>query len=150
MKHLMALGIKFIFTSIVLLSVFGIYYNSTILEIVMISTLVTGVAYVVGDLFILPRFGNVVATLADMGLAFLSIWGLSTLFIDPPDRLVLASLLSAVFIMLAEALFHAYLENKVLDKGENNLIFNSTSFQNKFQTELAEEHDFQELTKRNK
>ncbi|MBE4906902.1 YndM family protein [Bacillus luteolus] len=150
MKHLKALGIKFIFTSIILLSVFGIYYNSTVLEILMISALVTGVAYVIGDLFILPRLGNMVASLADMGLAFLSIWGLSLLFINPPDRLALASLFAAVFIMLAEALFHAYMENKVLDQGRNNMTFNMTSFQNKFQTELAEEHDIQNLNKREK
>jgi hypothetical protein len=150
MKHLKALGIKFIVTSIVLLSVLGIYYNSTILEIIMISALVTGVAYVVGDLFILPKFGNIVATLADFGLAFLSIWGLSLLFIAPPDRLATAALFAAVFIMLSEALFHAYMENKVLDKGQNNITFNSTSFQNKFQTELAEEPDLKDLNKRNK
>lgn len=147
----MALGIKFIFTSIILLSVFGSYYNSTILEILMISALVTGVSYLVGDLFILPRLGNIVASLADMGLAFLSIWGLSILFIDPPDRLALASFAAAVFIMLAEALFHAaYMENKVLDRGHNDMTFNMTSFQNKFQTELAEEHDLQDINKREK
>ncbi len=150
MKHLKALGIKFIFTSIILLSVFGIYYNSTVLEILMISALVTGVAYLIGDLFILPRLGNIVASLADMGLAFLSIWGLSLLLIAPPDRLALASLFAAIFIMLSEALFHAYMENKVLAKGLNNMTFNMTSFQNKFQTELAEEHDLHDLNKREK
>ncbi|QOR66127.1 YndM family protein [Cytobacillus suaedae] len=150
MKHVKAIGIKYIFTSIILLSVFGIYYNSTVLEILLISALVTGVAYVVGDLFILPRLGNLVASLADMGLAFLSVWGLSLVFIDPPDRLALASLFAAVFIMLTEALFHAYMENKVLDRGSNNMTFNMTSFQNKFQTELAEEHDLQDINKREK
>ncbi|MDF0728083.1 YndM family protein [Cytobacillus sp. S13-E01] len=150
MRHLKALGIKYIVISVVLLSILGIYYNASIAGILMISILVTGVAYVIGDLFILPRFGNLVATFADFGLAFASVWALSLLFIGQADRIVLASLFAATFIAMSEALFHAYMESKVLKKGDNHLTFNSTSFENRFQTEIAEETDIQDIKKEKK
>ena len=150
MKHLKALGIKYIVISIVLLSILGIYYNASIAGILMISLLITGVAYGIGDLFILPRFGNLVATFADFGLAFASVWALSLLFIGQADRIVLASLFAATFIAMSEALFHAYMESNVLEKGNNNNTINRTSFQNRFQTEMSEETDAQDATKKNR
>ncbi|WP_453996470.1 YndM family protein [Bacillus nitroreducens] len=138
MKHAKALGIKFIMISIVLLSLFGIFRGASFGEILLMSILVTGLAYVVGDLFTLPRMGNVVATFADFGLSFFAIWLLSYTFMDNTSGLITASIAAAGFISLGEALFHAYMQNKVLDEHEETT---RPIYRPNFQTEFAEEYE---------
>ena len=53
-----------------LMWIFLSYFGFTFGNIIITSVLFTGISYVVGDLFILPRFGNGAATLADFGLAW--------------------------------------------------------------------------------
>ncbi|WP_078544121.1 YndM family protein [Litchfieldia alkalitelluris] len=120
MKHLKALGIKFIVISIVLLSVLTIFSNATIGGVLVISAMVTGVSYIIGDLFILPRLGNMIATIADFGLAFASVWILSAIFIGTAFPILTASVFAAIFISLGEALFHAYMQSRVLNEENNN------------------------------
>jgi len=139
MRHFKALGIKFIVISIVLLSLFGIFRGASFGEILLMSILVTGLAYVVGDLFTLPRAGNTVATIADFGLSFFTIWILSYMFMDNNSGLITASLVAAGAIALSEVLFHAYMQNKVLE-GEPK-VENRAQFRPSFQTEFAEEYD---------
>lgn len=139
MRHFKALGIKFIVISIVLLSLFGIFRGASFGEILLMSILVTGLAYVVGDLFTLPRAGNTVATIADFGLSFFAIWILSYMFMDNTSGLITASLVAAGAIALSEVLFHAYMQNKVLE-GEPQ-VENRPQFRPNFQTEFAEEYD---------
>ncbi|WP_077618070.1 YndM family protein [Bacillus sinesaloumensis] len=140
MKHAKALGIKFIMISIVLLSLFGIFRGASFGEIILMSILVTGLAYVVGDLFTLPRTGNVVATIADFGLTFFAIWILSTMFMENTSALITASLAAAGLISLAEALFHSYMQNKVLDNTEEQSQ-TRPQFRPSYQTEFAEEYE---------
>nr|WP_309100894.1 YndM family protein [Fredinandcohnia onubensis] len=139
MRHFKALGIKFIVISIVLLSLFGIFRGASFGEILLMSILVTGLAYVVGDLFTLPRAGNTVATIADFGLSFFTIWILSYMLMDNNSDLITASLVAAGAIALSEVLFHAYMQNKVLE-GEPQ-VENRSQFRPTFQTEFAEEYD---------
>lgn len=144
LNHLKALGIKFVVISIVLLSILGIFQaTASIGEILMISFLVTGVAYVIGDLFVLPRFGNLIATIGDFGLSFLSVWILGSLFIEPTYSMISASLFSAIFISLSEALFHPYVKNKVLEKETENQILVPQRV--RYQSEFAEENDVYDI-----
>ncbi|WP_010281757.1 YndM family protein [Bacillus timonensis] len=139
MRHFKAIGIKFIVISIVLLSLFAIFRGASISNILLMSLLVTGIAYLIGDLFTLPRMGNAVATIADFGLSFFSIWFLSYLFMENTSSLITASLTAAALITASEALFHAYMQKKVL-KDENQQQI-SRQLQPSFQTEFAEEND---------
>lgn len=137
MRYLKALLIKFIVISVVILSLLSIFNTATITEMLFISLLVTGIAFVVGDLFILRRFGNLSATLADFGLAFLSIWMLSSLLIEAAYPIVLVSLFSAFFITICEAFFHAYLIEKVFEDDRKDP---STVIPNyRYQTEFSKE-----------
>ncbi|MGN7297933.1 YndM family protein [Ferdinandcohnia sp. SAFN-114] len=138
MRHFKALGIKFIVISIVLLSLFGIFRGASFGEILLMSILVTGLAYVVGDLFTLPRAGNTVATIADFGLSFFAIWILSYMFMDNTSGLITASLVAAGVIAISEVLFHAYMQNKVLNEEKH---VTRTHFRPSYQTEFAEEYD---------
>ncbi|MDC3412321.1 YndM family protein [Aquibacillus sp. 3ASR75-11] len=137
MNHAKAIGIKLIVIGVVLFSILGIFYNATLGNIFIITLLVTGIAYAIGDLYILPRYGNVFATIADFGLAFVSIWLLSSMFIEANGQIIAASLFASVFIAIGEAVFHIYMKNQVLhndDKRNNTHVINRN-----FQTEAAEE-----------
>ncbi|MFT4414036.1 YndM family protein [Fredinandcohnia humi] len=147
MKHLKALGIKFIVVSIVILSLLGIFGDTSVGELLLISLLVTAVAYILGDLFILPRMGNLIATVADIGLAFFTIWALSYMFLERTPSLVTAALVSSLAIGASEAIFHAYMQNKVL----NNKDYKQNrqqQFRPSYQTEFAEENELPSRKKR--
>lgn len=121
MKHLKGLSIKFIFTAIVVYSIFGIFYDASLWRLFWMSILVTGVSYIIGDLVILPKFGNLIASIADFGLAFLSFWVLGNLLIDLTISVVSAALFASVFMAVTEGLFHMYMTEQVLEsvpKGE--------------------------------
>lgn len=141
MKHVKALGIKFIFTAIVVYSIFGIFYNASLGRLFWISLLVTGVAYIIGDLYILPRSGNILASIADMGLAFLSLWVLGNILIEMTIPTVIASLFASVLIAICESLFHAYMLEQVINTREE------MPHSNQLQTEFAEETNEQTISK---
>lgn len=137
MKHLKAIGIKFIAITIVMYSVLAGFYTATVGNIFLISILVTGLSYVLGDLFILPRFGNLTATIADFGLTFFSLWVLTSLFFQTDYGIVTASLFSAILVSSTEAIFHLYMQSKVLHNEDEALYIPDV---NRYQTEYGEEN----------
>lgn len=142
MKHIKAIGIKFIYVTIVIASIFGILHHASIAMLISMSVVVTGATYLFGDLFLLPRFGTIIASIADFGFVFLLLWGLDNLFVNATMAMFLFSLAGAFFITSCEPLFHAYMEEKVLQTRReiwppNNL-----------QTEFSEELDKQTLLRK--
>ncbi len=119
MNHLKAIGIKFIVIATILFSILSIFDTASLTEILMISFIVTGAAYLIGDLFILPKYGNFRACLADFGLAFLSVLLLTFLFMEGDYPRVLISGFAAFFIAISEGLFHIYMKEKVLSDRED-------------------------------
>ncbi|MRH44680.1 DUF2512 family protein [Aquibacillus halophilus] len=138
MDHVKALGIKFIVIAIVLFSILAIFNNASLTNILIISILVTGVSYLIGDLFILRRYGNLIATVADFGLAFISVWLLSTLFFQVEYGIFSASLFIAFFISISEAIFHMYMQ-RIVFKQDKEIYINRRVLSNNFQTEFSEE-----------
>ncbi|QDP41026.1 YndM family protein [Radiobacillus deserti] len=137
MKHVKALSIKFLVIAIVLYSVLGILNQASIGNILLISVLVTGVAYVLGDLLILKNFGNLTATIADFGLSFFAVWLLTAAFIQA-EFSISVSLFAAFLIACSEAVFHVYMQNKVLEV-DQDAGFN-TEYVQRLSTEFAEEN----------
>lgn len=136
MEHVKAIGIKWIFTIIILLSLLAIFEAATFQQILLISFILTGVTYIVGDLMVLPALGNIVTTIIDFGLSFLSVWMLSALFIEQSATVVLIAAAAAYFFSMCEALFHAYMKERVLPKKQGIVI----PFPNmQLQTEFSEE-----------
>ncbi|MDC3417901.1 YndM family protein [Aquibacillus salsiterrae] len=147
MNHLKAISIKFIVVTIVLYSVLSGFYSASIGNIFVMSLLVTGIAYVIGDLFILPKFGNLIATLADFGLAFFSLWVLTDVMFASDYGIITASIFSAILISSTEAIFHLYMQSKILDSDDSMYIKDVR----KYQTEAGEENpdwDIIEIKKR--
>ncbi|MBT2214946.1 YndM family protein [Virgibacillus dakarensis] len=111
-----------------------------------ISLFVTGISYLIGDLFMLRRFGNIAASIADFPLAFLSLWVLGTLLIESSIPIVMLSLMAAFFITFCEPFIHTYIiENQLSDDGRTD-----SPKMSQLQTEFAEETDGQTITNKEK
>lgn len=141
MEHMRALVIKFIFTAIVILSIYGIFYNAAISNLLWISLFVTGIAYLIGDLYILPRAGNILATIADFGLVFLSLLFLGNMVTELTVPILVSSFFASFLIAFCESLFHAYMQERVINTRQE--IY----YSNQFQTEFAEETNEQTVKK---
>lgn len=113
MKHFTALLIKFVMVTLILEIILNMLTELTLTEILYISVAVTVLAYIIGDLLILPASNNIVATLADIGQALATIymfnylWG--TRYISLYDALV-----SAVVIGVGEWFFHIYVKEQLI------------------------------------
>jgi hypothetical protein len=77
MKHVKALAIKFVSSLVLLSLILGLLFDMAFSNIFLITLLLGVAAYLIGDLLILPRTNNTVASIADFGLAFLIIWLMS-------------------------------------------------------------------------
>lgn len=141
--NIKALGIKFIINMIIVFSIFGIFYDASLVNLFIISVLTTVVAYVVGDLFILRRFGNVVASISDFFLAFVTLAILGVIFIQTEMPIVLASLFAAFFLTITEPFLHAYMQEKGPDEKKTRPLTRG-----RYQTEIAEETTSDSVTRK--
>ncbi|WP_408009828.1 YndM family protein [Pseudalkalibacillus sp. A8] len=137
MKHIRALLVKFVMVTAVLWVVLGLFYGVNFGDIFAISLFLTIAAYLIGDLVILPRFGNAMATLVDFGLAYLGVWMIGGGFIEENIPLGLASLYAAIGITIGEWFFHSYMQNQILPDDDNER--NRYARQDDFATEFSEE-----------
>lgn len=134
MKHIRALAVKFLASLVLLYVILGLMYNMSFTNVFLISLVLGLASYVIGDLFLLPKTNNTIATLADFGLAFMIIWILGE-SLTYGESLLLASLISAAGIALFEYFFHKYVAGNVLGDGERQ--YRKTNYQ--YQTEASEE-----------
>ncbi|SFJ80165.1 Protein of unknown function [Halobacillus dabanensis] len=120
MEHVKALAIKSVLTLIVLYLVLGIGYGASFGGVLLLTLVLGAISYLSGDLFILPKTNNLPATIADLGLTFLVVWAAASWFMSIDGSALLAALISAVIIAIAEYGFHIYLASHVLPK--NNRV----------------------------
>jgi len=139
MKHIVPLAVKFVAWSIVLLSIFAIF-NAPPLLVLFIAAGTALVAYIVGDLLILPRFGNFVAVIADLPLSFLLIWLTSYALIEPTINMAYASFFCALAIGAIEAFFHLFMENRILEEAGKEEKYRWYD-EGRWATEFAEEYE---------
>lgn len=144
MRHIFAIGIKLVIVGTVVLSIFGVFSTASLSSLIMMSLIITLLSYGIGDLFILPQLGNVLATIVDFAIYFLAVWSLAGLFIGVETGLTLASLAITYFITLAEPLFHAYVTERVFEIEDEVIVPLE-----QYQTEISEEKvvSFDELKK---
>jgi cation transport ATPase len=128
LDHVKAILIKFVMIALVLGIVLTGIFDGEFSDTLLISVVLTILAYIIGDLFIFRKAGddrdrhadhnkrNTIATISDAVLSFLVIWLMGKeLFTDDSDVLM-ASLLSAVIIAAGEWFFHKYLDKHVFDE----------------------------------
>lgn len=116
MEHVKALLIKAIMTFVVLYLVLGFGFGVNIGDVITLTLVIGAVAYLFGDLVIFPKAGNLVATLADLGLAFLLIWTVGSMMSEHDYSLPLAAAISAAVLAAGEWVFHRYLATHVFNE----------------------------------
>lgn len=140
MDHVKALIIKFIMCTAVLWVVLGLFYGVGFGAILTLSVLLTVISYIVGDLFLLPRFENWGATLADLGITFVGIWFLGPFLFEENLLIGSAAIISAIIIAVGEFFFHKYMARDVLDDRDYFVTDEEKDVENaKLQTEFSEE-----------
>lgn len=140
MEHIKAILIKFIATIVLLFIILGLFYNMAFRDIFFISLVLGVAAYILGDLIILPRTNNTVATISDFILAVVIIWAMSNA-LGYDGNLFTMSLISSIVVGVFEFFFHRYLLKNVLHDDERR---RENKNQNRprnlqYQTESAEE-----------
>ena len=106
MEHVKLIGIKYFATFVLLYLVLGIAYGLTTSQILFISLLSLAV-YFIGDLFILSRTNNFIATFADLIMNYLVIYLLLGVVGFAGDRLM-AAFISTIVLGFYEIFFHLY------------------------------------------
>ena len=140
MNHVKALAIKFVMIALVLLIILTGIYDVEFGDTLLISVVLTLLAYVLGDLMIFRKTfdrkrsdnnqaaqndedhtkRNAIATVADIVLAFVVIWLMGeALFAETPD-LIQAAVISALVIGGGEWFFHKYLDRSVFPEKDNH------------------------------
>jgi len=107
-KTTMALLVKLAITFVASWIVFGLIDGNTLGTVFLISIVGAIVNYLIGDLLVLPNFGNIVASLGDGVMGALAAYVMS--FIVAGFQTNLTSLfIFAAIIAVAEYVFHMYL-----------------------------------------
>lgn len=141
MKHIVALLIKYTAISAVLLMILGIFQGISIPRTLFISLIITGGAYLIGDLFILPKYENMVATIADLGLSFVGVWALTNLVADInlTRNIGASAFFAALLIGVAEIFFHIYMKKVVLH-GDRDSKESTHMGHDKYAMEISDEY----------
>ena len=128
MDYVKAFFIKFVMIAVVLGVVISGIFDGEFEDTLLISLVLTIIAYVLGDLIIFRKAGdnenrnsdhvkrNTIATISDFILSFLVIWLMGkSLFTDDSDVLT-AAMVSALIIAVGEWFFHKYLDRHVFNE----------------------------------
>ncbi|WP_413380324.1 DUF2512 family protein [Alkalihalobacillus sp. 1P02AB] len=134
MQYFKALLLKWVISFAFLFIIFGLFYHVSIGNVFVLSLVVSVVSYL-GDLFIMPRISNTVATITDFGLALFLIWFVSQSLTNGAN-LFFPSLLAATGLAIFEYYYHQYLLMYVLNNGEK---LEKRTAPYRYQTEASEE-----------
>jgi len=107
MNHVRAMAWKALVNGVPLLLVLVFIGRLDWAQAIALTIGLTFLAYVLGDLLILPLYGNTYGTLADGGLTLVVVWGLRAFGVPVSAT---AAVVAASVVMLIEALhYHRYL-----------------------------------------
>ena len=128
MEHVKALLIKFVMIAVILGIVLTGIYDGEFGDTLLISIILTIVAYILGDLLVFRKTGddhernadhvkrNTIATISDAILTFLVVWLMGRELFTNDGDVLQAAFLSAIIIAAGEWFFHKYLDNQVFDE----------------------------------
>ena len=136
MKHMKNLAIKFISILAVLFIILGIFYDMSFGNVLSISVVLTLASYLIGDLLILRRTNNTMATISDFALAFLVIWLMGE-NLTYGDSLIMPALIAAAGIALFETFFHKYVARQIHEANEQQNSSRNLRYQTEASSELT-------------
>lgn len=127
----------------VLWIILGGVFEVPFADILITSLVLTGASFIIGDLYVLPKIGNIGASMVDFVLALAGIWAIGSILYEGPIQLGSASLLSAIGIALGELLVHWYMKKQFITGQATMPGYYDRNLQTEFSDELEPE------TKRN-
>ncbi|MDG5787165.1 YndM family protein [Evansella sp. AB-P1] len=145
MKHIIPLLIKYILVSAILFVIFTMYSGTSLVDILIVSFFLTITTYVIGDLFILSKYGHLAATFGDFGLTYFGTIILGSIFIETVMVYGIVAFFAAVSISIGEWFFHHYLTQTLLTKEKQGAVWVVPSLN--FATEFSEEMEVSEVKK---
>lgn len=119
MQHVKALLLSLLDHKFLYLYHFGLMFEMTFCEVFLLTAVLGIVAYLIGDMLVLPRTINTAATVVDFVLAGAIIYW----FYDGmtlADNGFTSSLTDAIVVGLFETFFHRYVGNNVLPSDRCN------------------------------
>ncbi|SES30858.1 Protein of unknown function [Psychrobacillus sp. OK032] len=148
--HVKAFLMKFVLTTAVLWVILGLFFDVNFTDVLITSVVITVVGFI-GDLFVLPRIGNVLAAITDFVLAMVVVWVLGSNIFEVPIPLGTASFVSALALMMEELFFHRYMASHIFEPKIKNPE-NKTGYYQRtnLQTEFAQEVDVDKVSRETK
>lgn len=117
MEHVRALAVKFLLNGVIILAVLSLLGDVDAATAIYIALIITIVAYILGDLLILPAFGNTTASISDGIMAFLITWIIP--FVVPGLTITLGTALAVgAAIGVGEWFFHKYFKRTVTEENK--------------------------------
>ncbi|WP_042221076.1 YndM family protein [Oceanobacillus manasiensis] len=136
MNHIKPIAIKVIAALVLLFVVLGLVYEMPFGDVLFITLTLGVVSYLIGDLFILPRTNNTVASISDFVLAFALIFMMSE-GLEPTGEWMVPALISSIGVAAFEAFFHKYVSRQL----ENDSSTSNVTGSMNLGTEVSEELD---------
>jgi hypothetical protein len=141
---------KFVMTTAALWIILGVFFDVNFMDIFITSVVLTVVGFI-GDLFVLPRIGNVLAAIADFFLALVVVWLLGANIFDEPIALGTAAFICALIIMMGELFLHRYMASHIFEPQKKDPDTKIGYYQRTdLLTEFAEEMDIDKVSKEKK
>lgn len=110
--------IKFIMTTVVIWIVLG-YYGVELLNIFITSIALTVLGFV-GDIFLMPKIGNMLATFGDFILALAVVWLIGTYLFDPSVPAGRAAFIISLILIIGEMYLHQYIKLHIFEPRVTN------------------------------
>ena len=106
-NHAKAMGMKVLMVLAVLWIVLSMIFNVSFLDATLLGIALTLIAYFTGDMVVLPRMGNVAATIGDFVISFLVLWG--GMHLLGYDDSAMEALVASAVIAGGEWFYHKWL-----------------------------------------
>ncbi|PLT32114.1 DUF2512 family protein [Bacillus sp. V5-8f] len=135
MRHFRAISFKFISTLALMYIVLGVALGLAFPLVLLFTMTLIAVEYIIGDLVILRRTNNTVATIADFGMALVLIW-LMTANLEAFRNPFYAALVASLALAMFEYFFHRYVANHILSPDLSSRSHPTTQFQTEASNEF--------------
>ncbi len=112
MKYITAFIVKLVMITAVLWIVLSLFFGVNFGDVLVTTIILTPIAFA-GDVYVLPKIGNIMAVLGDFALCFVGIWFIGIYIFEGVFPLITASFLAALVISVGELIYHRYLRNNV-------------------------------------
>lgn len=140
-KTITALIIKFLITLGAAWIAFTMFGNGSFTFILTLSIVGTIINYLIGDLLILPNWGNIIASIGDGGLSIATAYALAYIFYGTrANTTATAFIIFGIIIAVAEYFFHIYLL-RTEEVSPNPKTQGNNINQSSYNMEMGEEFD---------